>query len=151
MRNELIFLILIVVANGAVALWKKWKEAQAAAAERAASTGGMRASVPARPAPPRATARPAAIKVTPAPRRRVDVPASNAPAVRAPAAAPARPAAPVVVVPRATPAAAVAAATRRTAIANFDPRSLLRDRNALRQAFLLREILGPPRGDQPLA
>jgi hypothetical protein len=176
MRSELIIFILVMVANGAIALWKKRKEAQAAAEERMKASGGMRAPTgtsiepPRRPAPatPRVASRApdAPLRAAPRPeaprssatasprppRRRQDAPTAKPAAVRAPMPAPARPVAPAVpamVIPRPTPAAAVAA--RRTVLAPTDPRALLRDRTALRQAFLLREILGPPRGDQPLA
>ena len=151
MRSELIIFVLIMVANGAIALWKKRKEAQAAAEERMKASGGMRA-----PDRPRAMPRPVATQVPATspqrpPRRRQDPMPARPAVVRAPMPAPVRPfapPAPVIVIPRPTPAAAVAA--RRTVFASADPRALLRDRTALRQAFLLREILGPPRGDQPL-
>ena len=58
MRSELIIFILVMVANGAIALWKKRKEAQAAAEERMKASGGMRA-----PDRPRAMPRPVATQV----------------------------------------------------------------------------------------
>ncbi len=152
MRSELIIFILVMVANGAIALWKQRKEAQAAAEERLKASGGMRA-----PDRPRAMPRPAAPRVPatspqrPA-RRRQEAPPARPAIVRAPVPAPARPVAPpvpVMGVPRSTPAAVIA--SRRTVFASTDPRALLRDRAALRRAFLLREILGPPRGDEPPA
>ena len=176
MRSELIIFILVMVANGAIALWKKRKEAQAAAEERMKASGGMRAPAgtsiepPRRPtpatprvasrvsdAPLRAAPRPEALQSSATasprpPRRRQDAPTAKPAVVRAPMPAPARPIAstvPTMVIPRPTPAAAVA--SRRTVFASTDPRALLRDRTALRQAFLLREVLGPPRGDLPLA
>jgi len=164
MKYELIIFILIVVGNGAVALWKKWKEQQA--------------SQPApRPSPPRVPEPAPRIRERPDRRAEIERLRERAKAkaqakaraeaqaqaqARAQAQHHARPenrpdVATIAQKPRvASAVAAIApAATARSqahpvtlgTVAAWDLRGL--DRVSLRQAMLLREVLGPPRSLRP--
>ncbi len=136
MKSELIIFVLIVLGNGAVALWKKWKERQAA--QPASRVPEARVPPPA----PRIRERPDRRAEVERLRERARAKARAVELASAPLPLP-RVAAPVAVAPpavRTRPVASVPAA----------PLPLLGlDRRSLRQAMLLHEILGPPRSVRP--
>ena len=160
MRQELIIFVLILVANGVIAAWKKHKES-AAKAEAARGQGSPPPQAKpvakprklARPSPAAAARKGANAK---APRRSPQVTAAESPVVTR-ASEETRPTAHAAVAALATRAGSTPAARQPTRpggvrsvprlmpLAAVDPRDLLRNRAALRQAIILGEILGPPR------
>jgi histone H1/5 len=156
MRNtELIIFVLVVLVNGGIALWKKYAEVKAKrAAEALARPGGMaRASTP-RPEP-NATPRPKAAP-KPKPKPRAKAPAKPAPKSRpVPPVAAAASRSSVEPESRAAPrVASVALAARRAApvVAGLQHAAgarLIMGRQGLRQAMVLREVLGAPRALAP--
>lgn len=130
MKAEVIIFLLIVAGNGAVALWKKWKERQAA-------QQAQRAPAPRKPIPaPRVRERPDRRSEVERLRERARTRLREEP-VPDPVPRPAvRPAAPV---------ARPSVASARTPL----PVGIALDRKSLRQAVMLNEILGPPRSIRP--
>jgi hypothetical protein len=135
-KSELIIFLLIVLGNGAVALWKKWKERQAA-----------------QPAPqaPAARVPPPAPRVRERPDRRAEVERLRERArAKARAADPAPAPLPRVVTQVAVAPPSVPVRARPVASVPSAPLPVLGlDRRSLRQAMLLHEILGPPRSVRP--
>lgn len=143
-KSELIIFLLIVAGNGAVALWKKWKERQVAQPTRPS----MPPRQPARVPEPRVRERPDRRAEVERLRERARAKARAAAVAVAPTvrdAAPASPPRPTAVV---RPMTTARAAAPRHATSGPLPIVGL-DRASLRRAMLLHEILGPPRAVRP--
>lgn len=171
MRNtELIIFIVMVVINGGIAVWRKYKQREAARAAKTSvpgRTGGPEA-IDGRQATRRA-ARSAgtqtAAKAPARPTQAVRGGQSTRTAQPARPGQPTRPSAPPVAAPSAfvrqsgaeqsatrravAPAAARAPARVAASTPSASRGTVRTDRESLRQAILLREILGPPRAILP--